>query len=231
MTQPPEWHQDRPFGDEPRFTSVWLFGSRAAGCATPNSDWDFLVLSPSNPAWSRQHRGTADIVHARYDTPLESSSWLCSELAAHVAVYGELLSGRDDWTPHILPLVAAERKRETTIRRALALTRVQSFLSGRLRAARVLAVRRDVQRVWWLTRRQTVPPSAVLDAEWWTMSSRDQSRLVATALPSLALATRAFIELEDPYATTHPYLKAPNRRTPSCQPPPMAGPSGSAVQR
>src|SRR6516162_4429065 len=75
-----------------RASQIILFGSRAAGVAGHDSDWDLLLVGEGHAVRSRE----LDIVWIR-PAMIRSESWLGSELASHVAVYGRWLLGPDDW--------------------------------------------------------------------------------------------------------------------------------------
>jgi Polymerase beta, Nucleotidyltransferase len=88
--------------------AVWLFGSRAAGCARRDSDWDLLVLTPSTVTQDRRKCGRADII---YVALTELQTWASSELAAHVEVYGMRLDEGPPIQINANPIAAAVRKR------------------------------------------------------------------------------------------------------------------------
>ena len=80
---------------------VWLFGSRARGDARPDSDWDFLVLTPkpANGTYKRQVRDQlydvgfdtnhpiSTIIQSRSDAPF----WMQTDLYQNVVEEGKRL--------------------------------------------------------------------------------------------------------------------------------------------
>jgi hypothetical protein len=159
--------------------SSWLFGSRAAGCARSSSDWDVLVVvpTPETGCSRRVSVGTLDLVVVSVATG--SGSWLASELAAHVADFGQLLFGQDCWRPSVDRVAAAERKLSRTMERAIGLHRAWLSLSMLHRERRALALRLDVQRADALRRRGTVPPTAHLRQEWLSFTPQERRRILA----------------------------------------------------
>jgi hypothetical protein len=144
--------------------SVWLFGSRAAGCAMPESDWDVLVLDPAARS-GRTRIGVIDLVTVGW-TNEHPGRWLSSELAVHVSRYGRLVIGERTWTSAVNTRAAAEAKAARTNRRLHALCRAWRNLSVEHRNRRSVEMRRDVQRCLALADRETVPATQVLDLEW-----------------------------------------------------------------
>ncbi len=145
-----------------RAHSVFLFGSRAAGCSTNQSDVDLLCIGERS-----------SIVSTRYDivwldhAVFESNNWLGSELAGHVARWGRCLKGDFSWASSVFVSARAiERKQEQISGRLAAILRYESGLSAQRLRAYWVRLRRDVQRLDMLIRAQAVAPSAMLDAEW-----------------------------------------------------------------
>lgn len=140
---------------------MWLFGSRASGCARVDSDWDILVISGEpvelfdNPAvdlvWIDQSR-----LH----------SWSETELASHVATYGTRLDvgRRIHWCP--MPFVAAQRKRATLTTRCKRFMEAWPVLQASQRSDHAKRLRRDFQRLDLLSNGEAVPPTALLDILW-----------------------------------------------------------------
>lgn len=149
--------------------SFWLFGSRSAGCATDVSDWDILVLSGAVSRVCRRRLGQFDLVFVPWPST-KPEGWLGSELAAHVACYGTLICGNEDWLDRVNAQQAHQRKAALVSARMKELERSWDTLSDGCRWRRVENLRRDVQRVLWLARSGTVPPAAILDGEWRELS-------------------------------------------------------------
>jgi len=137
---------------------VVLFGSRAAGCAEPSSDWDLLVIG--DPSIASGRRGAIDLVAV----PTAGLEWRSSELAAHTAHYGEWLHGTRDWGVRTGP-IAVQTKRLRIARRATALASVADALHPLRRARLARRLVRDVQRLGLLLADIPVPPAQVLDGQ------------------------------------------------------------------
>lgn len=145
-----------------RATGIILFGSRAAGLASSTSDWDLLCIGPRGPRPS----GAVDLV---WLDPylLESTRWLGSELASHVAAYGRVLRGSHPWlsSVSIAPdAVSCKVRRILGKLEGLEVAWPVLGVSQRVEQARWL--RLELQRLECLERRRPVPPTAVLDQEW-----------------------------------------------------------------
>jgi predicted nucleotidyltransferase len=69
-----------------------LFGSYATGCENLNSDIDILFVGNNKHKSSRFF----DFVWIKKER-LESKTWLSSELAIHIAKYGQWLKGSGSW--------------------------------------------------------------------------------------------------------------------------------------
>ena len=157
--------------------SAWLFGSRASGCAAAASDWDLLVLTPHAKGFRRECIDSLDVVTVGWSSA-HTDHWLASELAAHVARYGQLLIGGDDWTYAIDTNEASRRKTARTCGRITAVGRAWPNLNERYRRERAITLRRDIQRALALAGLGTVPPTFFLDQEWAAASRRERARLV-----------------------------------------------------
>ena len=156
--------------------SAWLFGSRAAGCSHETSDWDVLIVA-ANAGASHERIGSIDLVTVGA-TGTARGHWLASELAAHVARYGQLLLGRDDWTDAIDTKEASRRKTARTSGRIAAVGRAWPNLNERYRRERAITLRRDIQRALALAELGTVPPTFSLDQEWAAASRRERGRVI-----------------------------------------------------
>lgn len=139
--------------------TVVLFGSRAAGCAEANSDWDLLLVGP--PSFTRSIP-SFDLVHV-----VGSRRWWEStELAIHVRAYGVWLSGErpHDWHIDFKPAIA-QKARVINVR-ATALRNSWRSISPLRREREVVVLRRDLQRLVLLQRGEAVPPRQFLDQAW-----------------------------------------------------------------
>ena len=142
--------------------AIALFGSRAAGCAKPVSDWDLLCIG----AGRSRKLPDLDIVWVE-PRALEASTWLGRDLAGHVAAYGIWLEGEPRWDLGAVDFTAAARRKEESLARSLrALAQAWELLGPAYRAKHATLLRRDVQRWSSLQRRLPIPPSAMLDDRW-----------------------------------------------------------------
>ncbi|MCC6878077.1 MAG: nucleotidyltransferase domain-containing protein [Sandaracinaceae bacterium] len=168
---------------------AWLFGSRAAGCELPSSDWDVLLIVPRETRRGRERIGDLDLVTVSCVAGARER-WLGSELSAHVARYGELLLGSDDWVDAIAPELAAHRKLAKVRARIAAVSRAWESLTPNHRARWARDLRRDLQRGLALVDEQTVPPTHLLDAAWTASTRQERQALLARscAAPTKELA-------------------------------------------
>ncbi|MFT3765746.1 MAG: nucleotidyltransferase domain-containing protein [Minicystis sp.] len=142
--------------------AIALFGSRAAGCAKPGSDWDLLCIGAGR---SRKLRGL-DLVWVE-PSAIETSAWLGGDLAGHVAAHGIWLSGSPCWDLGAVDFAAAAHRKSDVLARSLAaLAGAWDLLGPAYRAKHATLVRRDVQRWFLLQQKLPIPPSATLDESW-----------------------------------------------------------------
>lgn len=142
---------------------VWLFGSRAAGCARKNSDRDLLILTPSAVTESHRKRGKVDLI---YVALADLQTWASSELAAHVETYGMRLDEGPLLQFNANPIAAAVRKQALVAVRSRFLDRIGAVLQPAQLGCELLRLRRNAHRGWLLAEGQGVPPTALLDRAW-----------------------------------------------------------------
>jgi hypothetical protein len=162
--------------------TAWLFGSRAAGCAMSQSDWDIVILSPLATTSSHSNHGNVDLVIVKWSSDA-ARSWLASELAVHVAEYGRIIAGAEerDWS---VDRVEAYRSKLKRIRsRAVAVAGAWNNLSAMHRARWALAIRRDIQRTVSLGVCGSVPPTFILDQAWTRASGAERLRTIMNVAP------------------------------------------------
>src|SRR5205814_271061 len=88
---------------------VVVFGSRAAGVHSSDSDLDLLVVTPHK---RRVFASGLDCVLVAPEE-IDDSFWLGSELASHVAEYGHWIKGAEKWRHKVqISNRAIFRKRE-----------------------------------------------------------------------------------------------------------------------
>lgn len=158
--------------------SMWLFGSRAAGCEHPGSDWDLLIVQPASRVRGRERIGNVDLVTVT-TWGAAHDRFLGSELAAHVARYGQLLIGNDEWSDEVDVGSATRRKLARTSERVVAVSRAWENLLARDQRKWAIAVRREIQRALALADIRTVPPTFFLDQEWSCLGVRERTRTIA----------------------------------------------------
>jgi hypothetical protein len=140
---------------------VVLFGSRAFGCEDPLSDWDVLLVDASR---SLRIPGF-DFVGVSSGESVEPA-WHGSEIAIHVAEYGVWLKGKPPVRWGFDFEGVAARKRHIIGVRLNALMPAWHRLTLARRVRQFSIIRRDVQRLQRLIRRESIPPRQVLDSEW-----------------------------------------------------------------
>lgn len=156
-----------------------LFGSRAAGVDEPTSDWDVLFVGVHR----RTVPASVDLVVVS-DEIFDSSLWLGSELAGHVARYGQWLAGDNTWCSRVFSSRRAfDRKRRRIVRRIINLQSNWSRLREPYRQRFSLVVRRDLQRLECLHNATPVPPTyyldlaaTVSDGTWRILESSEEMR-------------------------------------------------------
>jgi hypothetical protein len=147
---------------ECRASQVVLFGSRAAGIAGIDSDWDLLCVGEGTSV----HNGKIDLVWLS-PMQLATDRWLGSELASHVAVYGQWLVGEDSWSHRVsISPEAVHHKRQSILFQLSELKRLWSSIVPGFRAKHLRRFRRDVQRLHCLIEKRAVPPTRMLDDLW-----------------------------------------------------------------
>jgi hypothetical protein len=157
---------------------VIVFGSRAAGLATVDSDWDVLVVGTN-----------ATAVHSKYldlvvvdPAKAMMEEWLGSELASHVARHGVWLKGAGAWralvrvSPTVVSKKAARLRRQVETFGKL-FERSESAREGKHRTL----LRRSLQRLHRMQLNEPVPPTLVLDEEWESLPRPKRDALLQEA--------------------------------------------------
>lgn len=143
-------------------TGIVLFGSRAAGLGSTASDWDLLCIGPRGPKPS----GLVDLVWVDPGV-LQSSRWLGSELAMHVAAFGTPLTGSHPWLSSVFTSAdAVSRKLRRVMHKLRGMEAAWSVLAPVQRARHARWLRLELQRLERLQSGRPVPPTALLDREW-----------------------------------------------------------------
>ena len=160
---------------------VILFGSRAVGPHGPDSDWDLLCVGHGE----RIRRGELDLLWlTRSET--RSKEWLGSELASHIAAFGKWIVGADDWSDMAtISDEAIAKKRRHIEHRLAALARVWLHLSTAHKRRHTRLIRRQLQRLQLLERRQAVIPNPMLDREWRILLSENCGNLRLSAFAAV----------------------------------------------
>ena len=165
-----------------RAEQVILFGSYAAGCASPRSDIDLICVGQGPRRSSRD-------LHLLWiaSKVINNPEWTKTEIGAHVAKYGVWLKGeRRIGPPKPASSRAIDRKFHQISDRSQVLAARWSQLSPRFRNEQVLKLRRDIQRLDLLTSGQAVPPNTVLDQQWLRKKQKQQwVRAVLSRKPEL----------------------------------------------
>jgi len=141
---------------------VVLFGSRAAGLHSEDSDVDVLCVGRGRSMRSR----ALDLLWIAPDH-LASDAWRFSELAGHIARYGVWLSGHGAWRTEILSSPRAAERKAALVRRQLdALLPYHPRLARPYWLRNVATIRRHLMRYELLANGEPVPSTPVLDAQW-----------------------------------------------------------------
>lgn len=147
-----------------RAREIIVFGSRAAGVHSPDSDLDLLCVG-SNPG-PRVKSPRLDLLWLRPEN-VDSAKWRGSELAGHIAAHGRWLLGPDDWKLEVFSSPAAvQRKQWQLMDRIQALEARWNDLSPAYHHRLFTLIRRDMQRLELLKGRRPVLPTPVLDRDW-----------------------------------------------------------------
>jgi len=147
---------------EERASQIVLFGSRAAGVAGPESDWDLLCIGDGESI----HLSRLDLIWVS-EKDLTTRKWLGSELATHIAAYGKWLLGVDSWSQKaFVSRRAKQTKRRAVLTQSQELSRLWSSLLPSRQAKQARRLRRQVQRLAYLVDGRAVPSSPLLDLAW-----------------------------------------------------------------
>ncbi|NVB37214.1 nucleotidyltransferase domain-containing protein [Pseudenhygromyxa sp. WMMC2535] len=140
---------------------VILFGSRAAGAARADSDWDLLCVGAGSQRLTRR----LDMIWVgRARACSREQDWIGSELANHVARFGRVLFGERPWAEdHGRQELAIARKRRQICGHVRGLSSVWPRLNAVYRQRQLGQLRRDLQRLELLDVGEVVPPTAMLD--------------------------------------------------------------------
>jgi hypothetical protein len=192
--------------------AVILFGSRAAGLARDDSDWDLLVVGRGR---SRLRRGL-DLVYIDPES-FRGASWQTNELASHIGRWGRTLCGSPTWLASLTDARTSEeavsRKREQLQAQLSACERYWPSLGPWAQTTRQQRIRRDLQRYARLLEPTAIPPSALLDDEWTRMPAAEQSRSLNRWLRSADLDALGGPWLEPTIASPAVGSGAPSRRS------------------
>ena len=146
---------------------IILYGSRAVGVERESSDWDFLCVG-----YESDFRAAK--VHIKWYSPefMLSEKWLGSELAGHISKYGVWLKGNPKWLSKVYVSKQALHHKEKLICGHLSgLRKAWPYLEDNYRAFKYQKVRRHLQRFERLRNKLAVPPTAILDKEWDSLTS------------------------------------------------------------
>ena len=154
-----------------RIAEIVIFGSRAALVNRRNSDWDILLVGfgefgpiPNN----------VDLVNISYEQVL-SREWLGSELAGHIAAYGQWITGSSSWAASTFFSAESRRRKATRIvRRFSTILERWNDMTAEHQNRMAILVRRDIQRYKCLVSGRAVPPGAILDIEFGDASKQNK---------------------------------------------------------
>jgi hypothetical protein len=148
---------------------IVVFGSFAAGLNTADSDLDVLCVGKGPRLKSR----SLDLSWVTEKNICEDA-WLGSELAGHIVKYGIWLRGNCYWRTEVLGGEhAIERKRKRIISLSRTITQLWDRLHPIFQEQYNVTIRRELQRLALLQVQMQVPPTKVLDDEWYRKRSHD----------------------------------------------------------
>ena len=140
--------------------AIYLFGSRAENVARDDSDWDLLCVGNCQSLKSR----FVDLVFIS-EQRARSDDWLGSELASHVASYGELLHGDPIWVKRKkISTKAVEKKREKIARRVSIVSPWWASFAVSVQKKHIRLIANDLSRLNYLIAGEPVPPTPMLDS-------------------------------------------------------------------
>lgn len=145
-------------------TEVIVFGSRATSVQRADSDLDLLLIgNVSKKTKTKQ----LDCI-CMCESDCESTPWLGSELASHIASYGFWLRGDGQWRcrAEVSDRAIANKQRRIQALVGVAEIRWQDFHRV-FRAKYSTMIRRELQRLLLLQDRVAIPPTYYLDDQWY----------------------------------------------------------------
>jgi hypothetical protein len=143
---------------------IIVFGSRAAGVHSADSDLDVLCVGIAPGIRVKSPR--LDLLWMRPEA-VDSVKWRGSELAGHIAAYGRWLRGSDDWKKEVFSSPGAVQKKQRQLAdRIEALEAGWSDLAPPYRRRLFTLIRRDLQRLELLREGRAVLPTPLLDRDW-----------------------------------------------------------------
>lgn len=164
-----------------------VFGSRAAGVASPSSDWDILVVGnlPGEPPDSspvRRHQwGNLDLVVVvpEHTTTLD---WLESELANHISEYGKWLWGDLTWKHEAyIGDRTLDAKTKALKRQWQEIRRTTGYVAPLVTRLRLVRWRCDAQRLNCILHHEAAPPTRVLHHIWDQLTPNKRATIISKA--------------------------------------------------
>lgn len=141
---------------------IVIFGSWSVGAHREDSDLDVLLVGHGK----RVKRMDLDIIVKSVEE-CRGRKWLGSELANHIASYGIWLTGKGEWRSDVFTSQEAKRfKRRLIVARTRGLEKAWNHFGEIYRRKHVTKLRRDLQRLVYLSEERAVPPTVFLDREW-----------------------------------------------------------------
>jgi hypothetical protein len=144
-------------------TEVVVFGSRAVGVHSSDSDLDLLIVTPQK---RRIFASGLDCVLIAPEE-IDNSFWLGSELASHVTKYGNWIKGIGEWRSNVRTsnrAIMRKQKRISSLLRNAGQRwpRLHPVFQAKYRTT----IRRELQRLKLLSNQLPIPPTPLLDSEW-----------------------------------------------------------------
>lgn len=143
-------------------SEIVVFGSTACGLASSSSDVDILCVGSGTTRITK----TVDLLWVTPET-IDSSEWLGSEIANHIAEHGKWLKGDGRWAQDVsISAVAVTKKRCQITSHVRAVMKHWDVLNGLRRQRQLQLIRRQLQRLEKLADATPVPATPLLDRAW-----------------------------------------------------------------
>lgn len=167
--------------EPPRCRAAILFGSRASGDESRDSDWDVLLVLDEPDRAPDCRSAPFDVVMVSTRN-LDSLAWRNSELASHIHCHGRMVWGDAEWQQPSDLREAAGHKADRLRRRIASFLRLGPHLSSSHRVRHLTRMAWDLQRFAFLAEGRPVPSTSVVARAWDALESDARWALMACVL-------------------------------------------------